>query len=295
MSYPQPSPIPAPPSEKINDSPSLMENCSKSHNYSSPRLDSYHRHGGSRDNFWISTDSWEVTLAEIKGRARNYWWYMPFNSWPRVTVSTTSSGENRQRETVPIYFYIDYRVYPKPIKNIHYLYSRFIETDPAPQNKPGLFAEAKGDGQFMGIVIGHRTRTPGWFGEGDDIITVDATASFLGTGTEDYFCDAWGFRQFSDLYHGVPILEGREEGNRFSAYRFHIIDPIPFRKSFKLRKKFIFEDFYLFEGIKIFCFYINGKNENSQRFKIGIDCLVLKKKTSEIKKLLLLKKELNNE
>jgi len=81
--------------------------------------------------------------------------------------------------------------------------------------------------------MGHRARTPGWFGEGDDIIKVDGKLSFLGTGTEDYFCDAWGFRVFSDLYHGVPVLEGREEGDRLSAYRFHILDPIPFRKSFR--------------------------------------------------------------
>jgi hypothetical protein len=81
--------------------------------------------------------------------------------------------------------------------------------------------------------MGHRARTPGWFGEGDDLITVDGQVSFLGTGTEDYFCDAWGFRVFSNLYYGVPALEGREVGDRQSVYRFHIMDPIPFRKSFK--------------------------------------------------------------
>jgi hypothetical protein len=92
--------------------------------------------------------------------------------------------------------------------------------------------EVEGDGHYVGVVMGHRARTPGWFGEGDDIITVDGKVSFIGTGTEDYFCDAWRFRVFSYLYNGVPLYEGREIGNRLSAYRFHIIDPIPFRKSF---------------------------------------------------------------
>lgn len=168
-----------------------------------------------------------------EGRSRNCWWYMPFNQSTRITAAATRSVENSRRETVPLYFYIDYRVFGRPIKDLHYFHSRFTEIDPAPRGRPLLLAEAEGDGHFVGLVMGHRARMPGWFGEGDDIITVDGKVSFLGTGTEDYFCDAWGFRVFSDLYHGVPFLEGREEGNRLSAYRFHILDPIPFRKSFR--------------------------------------------------------------
>lgn len=168
-----------------------------------------------------------------EGRSRNCWWYMPFNTSGRVTVSAPPSEGNSKRDTVSLYFYIDYQKYSRPIKDIHYFHSRFLEVDPAPREKPIILAEAKGDGHFVGVVMGHRARTPGWFGEGDDIITVDGTVSFLGTGTEDYFCDAWGFRKFSDHYHGVPYLEERGIGRKLSAYRFHILDPIPFRKSFK--------------------------------------------------------------
>jgi len=168
-----------------------------------------------------------------EGRSRNCWWYMPFNKSARITVSATQSEENVKRETVSLYFYIDYQIYAKAIKDIHYFHARFLETDPAERGKPILLAKAEGEGHFVGVVMGHRARTPGWFGEGDDIITVDGKVSFLGTGTEDYFCDAWGFRAFSDLYHGVPFLEERGIGRKLSAYRFHILDPIPFRKSFK--------------------------------------------------------------
>ncbi len=171
-----------------------------------------------------------------EGRSRNCWWYMPFNKSAKVTASAPPSEENAKRKTESLYFYIDYQVFAKPIKDIHYFHVRFLETDPPERGKPVLLAEALGDGHFVGVVMGHRTRTPGWFGEGDDIITVDGQVSFLGTGTEDYFCDAWGFqreRQFSDLYHGVPFLDERGIGTRSCAYRFHILDPIPFRKSFK--------------------------------------------------------------
>jgi len=169
-----------------------------------------------------------------EGRSRNCWWNMPFNKSARITASATRSAQNLRRDTVPLYFYIDYRVYPKPVPDIHYFHARFRETDPPVRGKPVTLLEAQGDGHFVGVVLGVRNRVPGWFGEGDDIFTVDGTVSMLGTGTEDYFCDAWGFRIFSSLYHGAPVMEGREPGDRLSVYRFHILDPVPFRKTFKL-------------------------------------------------------------
>lgn len=168
-----------------------------------------------------------------EGRSRNCWWYMPFNRSARVTVAATDNEENRQRETVPLYFYIDYRVYNAPIEDLNYFHSRFTETDPAQRGKPIALAQMEGNGHFVGVVMGHRGRTPGWFGEGDDMITVDGKLSFWGTGTEDYFSDAWGFRVFSYPYYGAPVVGAREVGDVTSVYRFHIADPIPFRKTFK--------------------------------------------------------------
>lgn len=179
-----------------------------------------------------NVNSYPIQISS-NGRSRNCWWHMPFNQSARLTVSATHSEANQKKKTISLYFYIDYRIYSRPIKDINYFHASFLETDPAQRGKPVKLLEIEGDGHFVGMVMGHRARTPGWFGEGDDIITVDGKISFAGTGTEDYFCDAWGFRVFSDLYHGVPALEGREIGDRLSAYRFHIMDPIPFRKSFK--------------------------------------------------------------
>jgi hypothetical protein len=168
------------------------------------------------------------------GRSRNCWWHMPFNKSARVTAAATRSANNAERSTVPLYFYIDYRVVAEPIDDICYFHARFTETDPPVRGVPVTLLEAEGHGHFVGVVLGHRARMEGWFGEGDDIITVDGKVSFLGTGTEDYFCDAWGFRVFSYPYHGAPVVEGREVGDCLSVYRFHILDPIPFRRSFKL-------------------------------------------------------------
>lgn len=169
-----------------------------------------------------------------EGRSRNCWWYMPFNRSARITATATRSEANQQSDTVPLYFYIDYQVYAEPIKDINYFHAQFLETDPPVRGKNVTLLDIQGAGHFIGVVMGHRARYPGWFGEGDDIITVDGQVSFAGTGTEDYFSDAYGFRVCSFPYYGVPVMEGRVIGSRLSVYRFHILDPIPFRKSFKL-------------------------------------------------------------
>jgi hypothetical protein len=176
--------------------------------------------------------------ASSGGRARNSWWYMPFNKAARVTVVNMRPPDFFEGTDVPLrhhntlYYYIDYQAYSRPVPDITYFHARFREKDPTDRGVPVRLAEIEGDGHFVGVVMGQRARTAGWFGEGDDIITVDGKVSFIGTGTEDYFCDAWGFRVFSNPYNGVAVYEGRRVGDRLSAYRFHIVDPIPFRKSF---------------------------------------------------------------
>jgi hypothetical protein len=78
--------------------------------------------------------------------------------------------------------------------------------------------------------------SPGWFGEGNDLFFIDGEKepSLRGTGTEDYFCDGWGFREQSGPFYGTPLWEGYDTGNRGSAYRWHIADPITFKKSLRM-------------------------------------------------------------
>ena len=76
----------------------------------------------------------------------------------------------------------------------------------------------------------------GWYGEGDDFFFIDGEKEprLRGTGTEDYFCDGWGFRQHDGPFYGAPLWEGYEPGNRGSVYRFHLTDPVPFKKSLRV-------------------------------------------------------------
>jgi len=135
---------------------------------------------------------------------------MPFNKSARITVTNVRPAETLELDYISLYYYIDYQVYSQPIKDITYFHARFRETDPTQRGKPVKLVEIEGDGHYVGVAMGHKARTPGWFGEGDDIITVDGKLSFLGTGTEDYFSDAWD-SGFSVTYTTVPryMREGK--------------------------------------------------------------------------------------
>ena len=61
------------------------------------------------------------------------------------------------------------------------------------------------------------------------------------TGTEDYFNAAWGYPsgQYNALYHGVTLANPMAADNtpysgKWTTYRFHIEDPIAFKKSIKV-------------------------------------------------------------
>lgn len=102
-----------------------------------------------------------------------------------------------------------------------------------------------GEGTYLGCILNvdSNPRTPGVWDEGDDMIFVDSLdwpPRMHGTGTDNYFNLAMGIRRACSLpYHGVPLAErdnspqSRDCDGRFTAYRLHIVDPVPFRTLIK--------------------------------------------------------------
>ena len=68
---------------------------------------------------------------------------------------------------------------------------------------------------------------------GRHILAVCQELALHGTGTEDYFCSGWYFDHgtYSAPYHGCLIKDAKL--GRVSAYRWHIEDAIPFKKSIR--------------------------------------------------------------
>ena len=77
-----------------------------------------------------------------------------------------------------------------------------------------------------------------WYGEGDDMIFIDGEEwppSLHGTGTEDYFNTAYcPAVKFEAPYHGMTLPGGPNWSGKISVYRFHIEDPVHFKKSIRV-------------------------------------------------------------
>jgi hypothetical protein len=105
-----------------------------------------------------------------------------------------------------------------------------------------VILDAKGRGHFVGTILYihnlRETNLWNWYGEGDDMIFVDGEQwppRLHGTGTEDYFNMAWCPTQpYSAPYHGLILVGGPNWSGKVTLYRFHIEDPIYFRRSIKV-------------------------------------------------------------
>ena len=177
----------------------------------------------------VPVDSIPVQVSS-EGRARNCYWRMPFRKSARLTV-TNDSPTHPVRS---LYYYIDYERLPSLPKDTPYFHAQYRQEYPC---RPGdyLILDAVGRGHLVGTVLSVWHARGSWFGEGDDRFYIDGaeTPTLHGTGTEDYFGDAWGFRQFNQPYHGVTLWDGRGIGSRGTAYRWHIVDPVRFEKSLR--------------------------------------------------------------
>jgi hypothetical protein len=116
-----------------------------------------------------------------------------------------------------------------------YFHARYRQAVPAVMGRPYEVLSVKGRGHYVGTVLSVVQNQAGWFGEGDDFFYVDGErkARIEGTGTEDYFNDAWSLRVAEGPYAGVPVAEGTDMGARMTAYRWHLADPIPFRTALR--------------------------------------------------------------
>ena len=171
------------------------------------------------------------------GDAYNCFWHMPFHKSCRVQIVNQS-----EKPLSLLYYNIDWIKKDSLPAETPYFYAQYNQSYPLETGKPYTLLETKGKGHYVGTVFSVRTRSPYWFGEGDEMISIDGDEipSVWGTGTEDYFLSAWGMEKSLTPFFGVPYFDQFGiVGGHTSAYRWHINDPFVFNESFK----FEFETF----------------------------------------------------
>ncbi len=181
--------------------------------------------------------------------AMNCFFPMPFSNGAKITMTNESDFD-----TLSMYYYIDYEEVDElgdDVLRFHAWWNRERNTNgPGPGEEGKLInldgkdnyviMEAEGRGHYVGCNVSIDNTDGGWPGEGDDMIFIDGEEwppSLHGTGTEDYFCAAWGFPsgEYAGPYHGVSYMEDPEGATgKTTVYRHHIEDPVTFEKSIRV-------------------------------------------------------------
>lgn len=174
-------------------------------------------------------------------RAYNCYWEMPFYKNCKITL------ENIGSEEIAVYYQIDYTLTELP-KNCAYFHAQFRRVNPLPYKEVyTILDNVQGNGQYVGTYLFWGVHNNGWWGEGEVKFYLDGDRDFptiCGTGTEDYFCGSSNFdtggryQEFCTPYAGLAKVirpDGLYRSNqRFSMYRWHIPDPIYFKKDIKV-------------------------------------------------------------
>ena len=166
------------------------------------------------------------------GDSYNCFWPMPFRKSARIEIVNQS-----EKPISLLYYNIDWIKKDKLPKGTPYFYAQYRQEYPCQHGRDYVVLDTRGKGHYVGTVLAVRTRSPSWFGEGDEKIYIDGEAkpSIWGTGTEDYFLSAWGLKTTSTPYFGVPYFDQWGiVGGHTSAYRWHLNDPIVFNTGIKV-------------------------------------------------------------
>lgn len=165
------------------------------------------------------------------GKAKNCYWPMPFRRSARVTVTNDSPVRCDL-----FYWQVDWQKVPSLPRDTAYFHAMYRQEFPCVMGRNYVFADLVGRGHYVGTVLSVYQTSAEWFGEGNDFFFINGEREprLRGTGTEDYFCDGWGLHVQSGPYCGCPLWEDFGAGNRGSAYRWHIPDPVPFTKSLRV-------------------------------------------------------------
>ena len=181
----------------------------------------------------------------------NSYFQMPFNSRARIEV------ENQNDIPYIQYFHIDYELYQVKLSvETAYFHAHWKRSEANSGWAPDIqvntaeigstsnldgndnyeILNIEGRGHYVGCNLAVRHFQGSWWGEGDDMISIDDDTwppSMHGTGSEDYFGQAWGMQHNAFPMCGSIIHESDVPGFQHS-YRFHISDPVRFQKRIRV-------------------------------------------------------------
>jgi hypothetical protein len=174
--------------------------------------------------------------------AYNCFWEMPFRKKCRITLENLNPTKS-----VMFFYQVNYTLTDIE-DDIAYFHAQFRRVNPQPYKEPYTILDGvTGKGHYVGTSMGWGVNACGWWGEGEIKFFLDGDGEFptiCGTGVEDYFGGAWGFKinkqytTYTGPYLGMhEVIQPSGANNsqlRHGLYRWHIMDPIRFEKDIKV-------------------------------------------------------------
>jgi hypothetical protein len=206
----------------------------------------------------------EMVPAGLPGHAAlTCWLPMPFQS-ARLEVANET--------TAPVQFFclMNWEKVDSLEPGMGRLHAQWRRSNPVERGRPHTALKATGRGHYIGMVWSIRRMGGGAWVEGGEDFHIDldkeqgravdnwdrdalppgrrvpaderteanqpagpVRPTLAGIGAEDYFGMSWGFRpDHAGLHHGVAFDD--EASSRTSAYRFHMPDPVRFRRNLRV-------------------------------------------------------------
>lgn len=190
-------------------------------------------------NEYAHLNSLPVTVNP--GSAFNSYWTMPFRKKCRITMTNINDAD-----PMNLYYQIDYTLTDVP-EDAAYFHAQFRRTKVNETSDYTIVDGVKGEGQYVGVYLAWQVNNNGWWGEGEIKFFMDGDKQFptiIGTGTEDYFCGSYNFDRhgkyipyttpYAGLVQVLPPNETYKAGQRFGMYRWHVMDPVRFKKDLRI-------------------------------------------------------------
>ncbi|MEW6742018.1 MAG: glycoside hydrolase family 172 protein [Planctomycetota bacterium] len=160
-----------------------------------------------------------------RGRSLTCYFPMPFRRSARIEIRNDGASAVRLAYQIDL---LETTFLPAATAIFH---ARYHQERPCRSGARYRLLEATGEGQYVGCILHVQTAWPGWWGEGDEIITVDheAEPSIRGTATDHCFGTS-NYPRESPIDPASAAVLAEPLGSLSTLRRFHLADPIPFHE-----------------------------------------------------------------
>ena len=172
-------------------------------------------------------------FSSPEGRSFNCIIPMPFRKGAKIILVNDSPNDNG------VYYEVDATLGDAHDEDTLYFHAAWRrENYTTLRHDMTTLPEVHGRGRFLGCNLGvrlHPDMTNFWWGEGEVKVYMDGDKdhpTLCGTGTEDYIGTGYGQGLFSHMYQGNQYIN--EPKTAYGFYRFHIPDPVYFRKDIRV-------------------------------------------------------------